>query len=246
MGTVHGPGQGRQAGGAHSPESSPVVPGEAGHPAASLPPGALPPDWNPYTGPYHHDDVSGGSSARSGSVTPGSVTPGGDGPQAPRHGGHPQVGPAHPPGVGTGRGGGLRHRVRRRLHPFRSAIKGFAVGLTVGLICLGGALATGLLDPAPILQVLRGGAGGGLAAGPQDELERDVIAACTATLARTDCRCFWGQTRAVWTPGNVSEVMQALTERNRYAGQLTRVKLDRLIGEDANRQVMQALIQCLQ
>lgn len=120
------------------------------------------------------------------------------------------------------------------------------MGLAAGLICLGGALATGLLDPAPILQVLRGRESGDLTAGASSELERDVITACAATLARTDCRCFWGQTRTVWVKGNVSEIMQALTERNRYAGQLTRVKLDRLIGEDANRQVMQALIQCLQ
>lgn len=114
----------------------------------------------------------------------------------------------------------------------------------MGLIFLGGAWMTGLLDPAPVWQALRGEADP--AAGIEDDIGREVITACAATFTRTDCRCFWGQTRPVWTKGNINEVMQALTERNRYAGQLTRMKLDRLIGEDANRQVMQALIQCLQ
>ncbi|MBB6209491.1 hypothetical protein FHS48_000893 [Novispirillum itersonii] len=217
-----------------------------------MPPGSLPPDWNPYTGPYHHDDGPGGSTTGKGRHPEGAHA--GDGHRD--HGdGH---GPDHhhgqgrgsdhghkpPQGVAVAGRRGLRQRVRRRLHPFRSAIKGFAIGLTLGLIGLGGALATGMLDPQPILQALSGGEDP--AAGVQDDVGREVITACAATLARTDCGCFWGQTRAVWTRGNVSEVMQALTERNRYAGQITRLKLDRLIGEDANRQVMQALIQCLQ
>lgn len=127
----------------------------------------------------------------------------------------------------------------------RSALRGFALGAALGAVGLLTVWATGFLDPAPVMSFLGGDAAVQVMDEPDTELRRHVIAACDETLSRTNCRCFWGQTRSVWTPDSVEPVMQALTERNRYAGQLTRMKLDKVIGEDGNRLVMQALIQCL-
>lgn len=85
-------------------------------------------------------------------------------------------------------------------------------------------------------------AGGPVAPGP--DFRPEVTTACAESLARVDCACFWNETRTVFTQESLVPILQALKERDQWGGQITRVRLEKIVGEDGARIINRALYDC--
>lgn len=85
-------------------------------------------------------------------------------------------------------------------------------------------------------------AGGPITPGP--DFRPEVMAACGESLTRVDCGCFWTQSRIVFTQESLVPILQALKERDQWGGQITRIRLEKIVGEEGARTINRALYYC--
>lgn len=97
------------------------------------------------------------------------------------------------------------------------------------------------------------GVGGGLwlkayntdsSAGYTDDLAGKVQSQCEQFVARLDCRCFWKQAGAVFTPSSSAAILEILSQRHQWTGQITRARLEQVVGNDGASMISKALYYC--
>lgn len=84
---------------------------------------------------------------------------------------------------------------------------------------------------------------GALPDGP--DLGTRFQAACTGRVPRLDCRCFWDEAASAFNHANMTPLIEVLTVREQWSGQITRARVEQLAGPDGARVVSRALYNCV-
>lgn len=77
-----------------------------------------------------------------------------------------------------------------------------------------------------------------------DDMAGKVVAQCEQLVPKLDCRCLWKQAGVAFTPSNSVSILEILSQRHQWTGQITRARLEQVAGNDGASALGKALYYC--